>query len=97
MESGSRAPITFNGGKMVTARNEFRNDLEIFCSAKEHKGIVLELIRVYGTSRTLQEVLDDINYQLDKYEDLLFMHNQKEIKSVAGAVLSSIGDLKETE
>ena len=83
--------------KWLLAETNFGNDLEIFCSAKEHKGMVLELIRVYGTSRTLKEVLDDINYQLDKYEDLLFMHNQKEFKSVAGAVLSSISDLKETE
>ena len=82
---------------MAVDRHEFHNDLEIFCSAQEHKGIVLELIRVYGTSRTLQEVLDDINYQLDKYEDLLFTHDRQEIKSVAGAVLSSISDLKETE
>jgi hypothetical protein len=52
-------------------RNEFHNDLEIYCSAKEHKGMVLELIRVYGTSMTLKEVLDDINYQLDKYENLI--------------------------
>lgn len=82
---------------MVTARNEFRNDLEIFCSAQEHKRMVLDLIRVYGSTATLKDVLASIDYQLDKYEDLLFTHNRQEIKSVAGAVLSSISDLKETE
>lgn len=97
MESGSRASITFNGGKMAVDRHEFHNDLEIFCSAKEHKGMVLDLIRVYGPTATLKDVLTSINYQLDKYEDLLFMHNLQEAKSVAGAVLSSLGDLKETE
>lgn len=82
---------------MDTDRNEFHNDLEVFCSAKEHKGMVLDLIRVYGPTATLKDVLDNINYQLDKYENLLYTHNQQEIKSVAGAVLSSLGDLKETE
>lgn len=82
---------------MVTDRNEFHNDLEVFCSAKEHKGMVLDLIRVYGPTATLKDVLDNINYQLDKYENLLYTHNQQEIKSVAGAVLSSLSDLKETE
>lgn len=82
---------------MATDRNEFHNDLEIFCSAKEHKGMVLDLIRVYGPTATLKDVLASINYQLDKYENLLYTHNQQEIKSVAGAVLSSLGDLKETE
>ena len=46
---------------------------------------------------TLKDVLASINYQLDKYEDLLFTHNLQEAKSVAGAVLSSLSDLKETE
>ncbi len=78
-------------------RNEFLNDLEVYCSAKEHKGMVLDLIRVYGAKATLKNVLDSINYQLDKYENLLFMHNLLETKGVAGAVLSSLSDLKETE
>lgn len=82
---------------MATDRDEFHNDLEIFCSAQEHKGMALDLIRVYGPTATLKDVLADINYQLDKYEDLLFMHNLQEAKSVAGAVLSSLGDLTETE
>lgn len=82
---------------MATDRNEFHNDLEIFCSAQEHKGMALDLIRVYGPTATLKDVLANINYQLDKYENLLYTHNQQEFKSVAGAVLSSLGDLKETE
>ena len=82
---------------MATDRNEFHNDLEIFCSAQEHKGMAIDLIRVYGQMATLKDVLASINYQLDKYEDLLFTHNRQEIKSVAGAVLSTSSDLKETE
>ena len=82
---------------MAVDRHEFHNDLEIFCSAQEHKGMVIDLIRVYGQMATLKDVLASINYQLDKYEDLLFTHDRQEIKSVAGAVLSSISDLKETE
>ena len=75
---------------MAVDRNEFHNDLEVYCSAQEHKGMALDLIRVYGPTATLKDVLAQINYQLDKYENLLF-------KSAAGAVLSAIGDLKETE
>lgn len=82
---------------MATDRNEFRNDLEIFCSAQEHRGMVLDLIGVYGQMSTLKDVLANINYQLDKYENLLFTHNLQEAKSVAGAVPSSLGDLKENE
>lgn len=82
---------------MVTDINEFHNDLKVFCSVNEHKRMVLDLIRVYGSTATLKDVLASIDYQLDKYEDLLFTHNRQEIKSVAGAVLSSISDLKETE
>ena len=82
---------------MAVDRHEFHNDLEVYCSAQEHKGMALDLIRVYGQTATLKDVLAQINYQLDKYEDLLFMHNLQEAKSVAGAVLSSRGDLKETE
>ena len=82
---------------MATDRHEFHNDLEIFCSAKEHKGMVLDLIRVYGSMATLKDVLASINYQLDKYEDLLFMHNLQVTKGVAGTVLSSLSDLKATE
>lgn len=75
---------------MAVDRHEFHNDLEVYCSAQEHKGMALDLIRVYGPTATLKDVLAQINYQLDKYENLLF-------KSAAGAVLSSLGDLKETE
>jgi Holliday junction resolvasome RuvABC ATP-dependent DNA helicase subunit len=82
---------------MITDRHEFHNDLEVFCSAQEHKGMALDLIRVYGPTATLKDVLAQINYQMDKYEDLLFMHNQQEIKSVAGAIMSAIGNLKETD
>ena len=82
---------------MAVDRHEFHNDLEVYCSAQEHKGMALDLIRVYGKTATLKDVLAQINYQLDKYEDLLFMHNLQEAKSVAGAVLSSLDDLKETE
>ena len=82
---------------MITDRHEFHNDLEVFCSAQEHKGMALDLIRVYGQMATLKDVLARINYQLDKYEDLLFTHNRQEIKSVAGTVLSTSSDLKETE
>jgi hypothetical protein len=85
------------GGYMAD-KNEFHNDLEVYCSAKEHKGMVLDLIRVYGPTATLKDVLASINYQMDKYENLLFTHNLlEETKSVAGAVLSSLSDLKETE
>jgi hypothetical protein len=77
-------------------RNEFHNDLEVFCSAKEHKGMVLELSRVYGTSMTLKEVLDDINYQLDKYENLMFSHHLDDVKNrLTGAMASTINDIKE--
>jgi hypothetical protein len=38
-------------------RNEFHNDLAVFCSAQEHKGMVLELMRVYGETVTLKDVL----------------------------------------
>ena len=83
---------------MATDRHEFHNDLEVYCSAKEHKGMVLDLIRVYGATTTLKDVLASINYQLDKYENLLYTHNLlEETKSVADAVLSSLSDLKETE
>ena len=82
---------------MAVDRHEFHNDLEVYCSAQEHKGMALDLIRVYGQTAMLKDVLAQINYQLDKYEDLLFMHNLQEAKSVAGAVLSSLDDLKETE
>ena len=82
---------------MAVDRHEFHNDLEVYCSAQEHKGMALDLIRVYGQTASLKDVLAQINYQLDKYEDLLFMHNLQEAKSVAGAVLSSLDDLKETE
>lgn len=82
---------------MAVDRHEFHNDLEVYCSAQEHKRMVLDLIRVYGSTATLKDVLASINYQLDKYENLLFMHNLQEAKSVAGAVLSSLRDLKETE
>ena len=79
-------------------RNEFCNDLEVFCSAKEHKGMVLELMRVYGESITLKDVLDNINYQLDKYENLLFNHHLlKPAINLATAVMSSINDVKETK
>lgn len=82
---------------MAVDRHEFHNDLEVFCSAQEHKRMALDLIRVYGPMATLKDVLASINYQLDKYENLLYTHNQQEIKSAAGAVMSAINDLKETE
>jgi len=82
---------------MAVDRHEFHNDLEIFCSAQEHKGMALDLIRVYGPMATLKDVLASINSQLDKYENLLYTHNQQEIKSVAGDVMSAIGNLKETD
>lgn len=79
-------------------RNEFHNDLEVYCSAKEHKGMVLELIRVYGERVTLKDVLDSLNYQLDKYENLLFTHHlMKPAIDLAGVVVSSLTDLKETK
>lgn len=79
-------------------RNEFCNDLEVFCSAREHKGMVLELIRVYGESVTLKNVLDSLNYTMDKYENLLFNHPLLEpANKLAGVVLSSLNDLKETK
>ena len=69
--------------------------LEVFCSAKEHKGMVLELIRVYGGSVTLKDVLDSINYQMDKYEDLLFNHHLlKPAINIATEVMSAINDSK---
>ena len=79
-------------------RNEFHNDLEVYCSAKEHKGMVLDLIRVYGPTATLKDVLANINYQLDKYENLLFTHHlMKPAIDLAGVVVSSLNDLKETK
>ncbi|MBR6892633.1 MAG: hypothetical protein IKN15_05290 [Bacteroidaceae bacterium] len=79
-------------------RNEFHNDLEVYCSAKEHKGMVLDLIRVYGESVTLKDVLDSLNYQLDKYENLLFNHHLlKPAINLATAVMSSINEVKETK
>lgn len=79
-------------------RNGFHNDLEVFCSAKEHKGMVLELMRVYGESVTLKDVLDSINYQMDKYENLLFNHHiLKPAINLSTAVMSSINDVKETK
>ncbi len=79
-------------------RNEFHDDLEVFCSAQEHKGMVLELMRGYGESVTLKDVLDSINYQLDKYENLLFNHHLlKPAIDLAGVVVSSLNDLKETK
>lgn len=82
---------------MVTDRNEFHNDLEVYCSARKHYDAALDLIRVYGPTASLKDVMTNIKYQLDKYEDLLFTHNLQEFKSAAGAVLSAIGDLKKTE
>lgn len=79
-------------------RNEFHNDLEVFCSAQEHKGMVLELMSVYGETVTLKDVLDSINYQLDKYENLLFNHHLlKPAINLATAVMSSINEVKETK
>ena len=79
-------------------RNEFCNDLEVFCSAKEHKGMVLELMRVYGETVTLKDVLDMLNYKMDKYENLLFNHHlMKPAIELAGVVMSSLNDLKETK
>ena len=76
-------------------RNEFHNDLEVYCSAQEHKGMVLELIRVYGESVTLKDVLDSLNYQLDKYENLLFTHHlMKPAINLATDVMSAINDSK---
>lgn len=74
-------------------RNEFCNDLEVFCSAKEHKGMVLELMRVYGETVTLKDVLYSIYYQMDKYENRLFNHHLwKTEPNLATAVMSSIND-----
>lgn len=56
---------------MITEKHDFKNDLNIYCCAREHKGMVLELIRVYGTSMTLKQALDELDYQLDKYENLI--------------------------
>ena len=56
---------------MSIEKHDFQNDLTIYCNAREHKGMVLELIRVYGTSMTLKQVLDQLDYQLDKYENLI--------------------------
>ena len=79
-------------------RNEFHNDLEVFCSAKEHKGMVLELMGVYGETVTLKDVLDSINYPMDKYENILFNHHLlKPAINLATAVMSSINDGKETK
>lgn len=79
-------------------RTEFHNDLEVFCSAKEQKGMVLELMSVYGESVTLKDVLDSINYQMDKYENLLFNHHLlKPAINLATAVMSSINDVEETK
>lgn len=79
-------------------RYEFRNDLEVFCSARDHKGMVLELMRVYGESVTLRDVLDMLNYQLDKYENLLLTHHlMKPAIDLAGVVVSSLNDLKESK
>lgn len=73
--------------------NEFCNDLEVFCSAKEHKGMVIELMRVYGETVTLKDVLDSIYYQIDKYENRLFNHHLwKTETNLATAVMSSIND-----
>ena len=82
----------------MTDRNDFHNDLEVYCSAQEHKGMVLELIRVYGERVSLKDVLDSLNYQLDKYENLLYTHHlMKPANDLAGVVLSSLNDLKETK
>jgi Holliday junction resolvasome RuvABC ATP-dependent DNA helicase subunit len=78
-------------------RHEFHNDLEVYCSAQEHKGMALDLIRVYGPTAMLKDVLADINYQLDKYENILFTHNLQETKDLAGTVISSLTDIKETQ
>lgn len=56
---------------MSIEKHDFQNDLNIYCSAREHKGMVLELIRVYGTSMTLKQALDELDYQLDKYENII--------------------------
>lgn len=56
---------------MSIEKHDFQNDLNIYCCAREHKGMLLELARVYGTSMTLKQVLDQLDYQLDKYENLL--------------------------
>lgn len=56
---------------MSIEKHDFHNDLNIYCSARERKRMVLELIRVYGTSMTLKQVLGDLDCQLDKYESLI--------------------------
>lgn len=76
-------------------RTEFCNDLTVFCSAWEHKGMVLELIRVYGETVTLKDVLDNINYQMDKYENLLYNHHlSNHAINLASDVMSAINDSK---
>lgn len=56
---------------MITEKHDFHNDLNIYCSANERKKMVIELISVYGASMTLKQVLDDLDYQLDKHESLI--------------------------
>lgn len=46
-------------------------ELEILFKCREHKAEVLDLIGVYGTEATLHDVLNQLNYQMDKYENLV--------------------------
>lgn len=70
------------------SKYEFLNDLNVYCSAREHKEMVLDLIRVYGSSMSLQDVLDSINYQMEKYVNLMIV-GRSEINTL------DLGDLED--
>jgi hypothetical protein len=54
------------------------------------------ILRVYGPTATLKDVLASINYQLDKYENLMFSHHLDDAKNrLTGAIASTINDIKE--
>ena len=58
--------------------------------------MALDLIRVYGPMATLKDVLAQINYQLDKYENLMFSHHLDDVKNrLTGDIASTINDIKE--
>lgn len=79
-------------GKMSTEKHDFHDDLNGYCSARERKGMVLELIRVYGASMTLKQVLDDLDYQLDKHESLI-LSKRDDVLTLNMADMADMEDL----
>ena len=74
---------------MSRERIEFENDLTVYYSARLHKGMALELARVYGDGLTLKDLLSELDRQVDKYGDLMY---HRETREKAGKVIREIAE-----